>query len=150
MHEFLSGLHYGLFFRQLIRSPCLTPGWPDWANFRLLGNYLLWVVFVKITEVAQKNWAIFFKGKSFVLIMTKNGLGYTLGDFFTLIRSPWMTLTLVLFLKKNHHLLTFWKSRLSQRKIDIWNSLNFVTRQPKLTLPQPVWSESWVKITKYP
>jgi hypothetical protein len=31
----------------------LGPGWPDWANFCLLGDYFLWVVFVKITEVAQ-------------------------------------------------------------------------------------------------
>jgi hypothetical protein len=28
------------------------PGWPDWAIFRLLGDCLLWAVFL-ITEVVQ-------------------------------------------------------------------------------------------------
>jgi hypothetical protein len=31
----------------------LKSWWPDWANFQLLGDRLLWVVFVQITEVAQ-------------------------------------------------------------------------------------------------
>jgi hypothetical protein len=35
------------------------PGWPDWSNFRLWCDCLIWVVFVKITEVAQK-WGSFF------------------------------------------------------------------------------------------
>jgi hypothetical protein len=28
-------------------------GWPDWVNFRPLGDCLVWVVFLKITEVAH-------------------------------------------------------------------------------------------------
>jgi hypothetical protein len=31
------------------------------VNFRLSGDYLLWVVFVKITEVAQKTELLFSK-----------------------------------------------------------------------------------------
>jgi hypothetical protein len=38
---------------------------------------------VKITEVAPMIWATFFNGNSSVLIITKNGLDYILGDFFT-------------------------------------------------------------------
>jgi hypothetical protein len=32
-----------------------SQGWPDWANFRLLGDCLLWTVFLKITEVTVCN-----------------------------------------------------------------------------------------------
>jgi hypothetical protein len=28
-------------------------GWPEWANFRLLGDCLLWAVFLKFTDVAH-------------------------------------------------------------------------------------------------
>jgi hypothetical protein len=38
---------------------------------------------LKITEVAQIVWDTFINGNSYVFISTKNGLGYTLGDFFT-------------------------------------------------------------------
>jgi hypothetical protein len=50
----------------------LVQGYQNWANFRLLGDYLLW---------AFKKMNFFLKSKE--LIFTKNGLGYILGDFFT-------------------------------------------------------------------
>jgi hypothetical protein len=37
--------------------------------------------FLKISEVAQIIGETFFHGTSYVLILTKNGLGYILGDF---------------------------------------------------------------------
>jgi hypothetical protein len=55
------------------------PGWPDWANFRLLGDGLLWIVFWRGPNFR----ATFFHGKSCVLLLTKGGLGYILGYFFT-------------------------------------------------------------------
>jgi hypothetical protein len=53
-------------------------GWPDWANFRLRENCLLWAV--HRTEVDWIYGAIFPQGKNNV---DKKGLGYILGDFFT-------------------------------------------------------------------
>jgi hypothetical protein len=41
----------------------LQAGWPDWANFRLLGDCLLWVVFVKIAEIAQLIGQLFYTVK---------------------------------------------------------------------------------------
>jgi hypothetical protein len=41
------------------------PGRPDWANFRLLGNCLVWVVFLKITKLAQNFWATFSQKSCF-------------------------------------------------------------------------------------
>jgi hypothetical protein len=40
--------------RKFVPTRDPPPGWPDWANFRLLGDSFLWVLFVKITELAQK------------------------------------------------------------------------------------------------
>jgi hypothetical protein len=56
------------------------PGRPDWANFRLLGDFLLWAVFFKLQKW-HKFLGFFFHGESNVLFFTKNGLGYILGDF---------------------------------------------------------------------
>jgi hypothetical protein len=36
-----------------------------------------------MTEVAQFLWPLYFLGKSDEIILTKNGLGHILGDFFT-------------------------------------------------------------------
>jgi hypothetical protein len=41
-------LHLGMFGPRKIWQPCcqaLKAGWPDWANFRLLGDCLLWALF---------------------------------------------------------------------------------------------------------
>jgi hypothetical protein len=46
----------------------LWPGWPDWANFRLLGDCLLWVV-LNITDLAQM-FVLLFSTEN-VLILTK-------------------------------------------------------------------------------
>jgi hypothetical protein len=49
-----------------------------------LGDCSLWVVFVgKNYGSSTNHWATFSPGKSCVLIFTRNGLGYILGDFFT-------------------------------------------------------------------
>jgi hypothetical protein len=58
-------------------------GWPDWANFRPLGDSLLWVFFCENDRNSTNNWSTFFHCKSCPLIFKKNGLGYILGDFFT-------------------------------------------------------------------
>jgi hypothetical protein len=61
---------------------CKQPGWPDWADFRLLGNSLPRAVDLKV-------FGYFFHGKSDGLILTKNVLGYILGEFYKkLIWSP--------------------------------------------------------------
>jgi hypothetical protein len=46
------------------------PGWPDWANFRLFGDCLLWAVLLKMTKVA-KILGYFIYGKIDI-----NALGY--------------------------------------------------------------------------
>jgi hypothetical protein len=57
-------------------------GWPDWSNFRLLGGGLLWSV-LRITEAAQNFGLLLFRlPVRYVLISTKEWLGYVLGDFF--------------------------------------------------------------------
>jgi hypothetical protein len=38
---------------------------------------------LKITEICSINWATFFRGANYELILTNNLLGYILGDFFT-------------------------------------------------------------------
>jgi hypothetical protein len=48
----------------------------------MLGVSLFLGSFEKITKVTQ-CWGQFFHGKSCVLISTKSGLGYILGDLFT-------------------------------------------------------------------
>jgi hypothetical protein len=48
----------------------LETGWPDWANFRIFGQFFILDSFMKITEVAQIL-GYFSKGKSYVLNLTK-------------------------------------------------------------------------------
>jgi hypothetical protein len=52
------------------------PGWPDVANFRLLGDCLLGAVFWKLQK--YRSWTTFFHGINNVLILANNWLG----DFF--------------------------------------------------------------------
>jgi hypothetical protein len=47
-----------------------------WANF-LFGQ------FFEDYKISPIYWATFFNGKSYAYNLTKNGLGYILGDFFT-------------------------------------------------------------------
>jgi hypothetical protein len=58
-------------------------GWPDLASFHLLGGCLLLAAFWKITEVVHIFQLLFSTVKWYELILTKHGLGYVLGDFFT-------------------------------------------------------------------
>jgi hypothetical protein len=58
------------------------PGWPDWANFGLLGIYFLWAFFWKFMKLPT-NGLLFLLEKSYVHIyFAKNELGYILGDCF--------------------------------------------------------------------
>jgi hypothetical protein len=53
------------------------------GEFSPIVHLTTWISFSKITEAAQ-IWGLFFtNGKICVPILTKNGLGYILGDFFT-------------------------------------------------------------------
>jgi hypothetical protein len=52
-------------------------------DFSPIGQWLTFEGFLKNTKVAQKTWTNFHSGNSSVLILTRNGLGYILGDFFT-------------------------------------------------------------------
>jgi hypothetical protein len=72
-----------------------NPGWPVWANFRLLGNFLLWAAFEN-DKSSRKFWLLF---------PTENGYAYAYGKvciiltkmvwatfgqlFHKLIWSPW-------------------------------------------------------------
>jgi hypothetical protein len=58
------------------------PGWPDWANFRPLSNYLCTLgSCLKISEIAYAYfWATSFHSWGYALTLTKNGLGHVLGD----------------------------------------------------------------------
>jgi hypothetical protein len=58
------------------------PGRPDWANFRLMGDSLLCAVFLNYIS-NQNGLPTLFHCKIYVLILTKNELGYISGDFFT-------------------------------------------------------------------
>jgi hypothetical protein len=58
--------------------------WPDWANFRQLVGCLLRAVLRKLHKYI-KYFGYFFHSTSYVLILTKHGLGYILGDFFTYV-----------------------------------------------------------------
>jgi hypothetical protein len=58
-----------------------SPGWPDWANFRLLGDSILWAV-VWILQKWRTFLGYFFHGTGYVIILTKIWLGYILGVFF--------------------------------------------------------------------
>jgi hypothetical protein len=55
---------------------------PDWANFRLSGGCFLLGSFFENFRSSTKTWATFLRGTSCVFIVTKTGLGRTLGDFF--------------------------------------------------------------------
>jgi hypothetical protein len=59
-----------------------TTGWPDWTNFRLLGDYFLKDVFWNYKRM-PKFLGNFFRSKSCALILTKNGLGKILDTFLT-------------------------------------------------------------------
>jgi hypothetical protein len=48
---------------------------PDCANFRLLGDCLVWEVFWKILKVDGMFVLLLFQGKNYVLIFSKIGLG---------------------------------------------------------------------------
>jgi hypothetical protein len=60
----------------------LCPGWPDWAIFRLVGDWLFtFSRFLNTAEVAHIL-GNFYQGEKYVDIkLTKNGLDYILGDF---------------------------------------------------------------------
>jgi hypothetical protein len=53
------------------------------CQFSPIGQLITWVSFSKNTEAAQIRGATFSHGKICVLILTKNGFGYILGEFFT-------------------------------------------------------------------
>jgi hypothetical protein len=55
-------------------------GWPDWANFCLLDNCILWAL-QKLP--IHKNWITFFPRKKVVYFFNKNALGFILGLFHT-------------------------------------------------------------------
>jgi hypothetical protein len=59
-----------------------------------LGDCFHWAVFKKISKGAQIVWLLFCKGKRSELILTKNGLGNTLGDFFD--KTVWSPCSLLL------------------------------------------------------
>jgi hypothetical protein len=89
----------------------LQAGWPDWASFRLLGDFLLWAVLWKLQKyIAQFIWLLFtrplgwlftlgsllqttyrsspsyfatFTLKTLCINFETNGLGDILGDFLT-------------------------------------------------------------------
>jgi hypothetical protein len=68
---------------------------PDWENFRPLGDSLLWVVFLKIAEVAH-IFGLLFPQLRLCINFAKNVLGYVLGDIFhKFIWSPWLQGTYV-------------------------------------------------------
>jgi hypothetical protein len=56
-------------------------GWPDWTNFRLLGDFFISPFFYYIS---WPNFSVaLFHMKSYVLVMPENGFGYILGDVVT-------------------------------------------------------------------
>jgi hypothetical protein len=62
---------------------CMYPsGWPDWANFRLLGDCFRWEVF-KNTKIAHIFCSFLQWKKMYTLILRKIGLDHILGDFLT-------------------------------------------------------------------
>jgi hypothetical protein len=59
------------------------PGWPYWANFRLLGDCFLGQFYEKYSS-RQKCRLLFSKIKViYILFMARNGIGYVLSVFFT-------------------------------------------------------------------
>jgi hypothetical protein len=63
------------------QSETMHSGWPDWAIFRLLGDFLFWAFF-KNDRHRVYFCAIFPCGNSYALILSKQGLGYILWYFF--------------------------------------------------------------------
>jgi hypothetical protein len=59
-----------IFFAVSFNPLSSLPGWPDWANYRLLSDYLLWTFFL-ITIVVWMFGLLFFHGKSCVIVLTK-------------------------------------------------------------------------------
>jgi hypothetical protein len=74
-----------LFSFSQIRSVkgCATKGWPDWANIRLMGDCLLWAIFLKNCRSSPHFGATFFYGKSYVIILTKKWVGLHFRWFFS-------------------------------------------------------------------
>jgi hypothetical protein len=64
-----------------------TSGWPDWANFRLLGERLLWAAFLNCTIITffleYMYICTFFSNVEVVLFFDKYGLGYVFCNFCT-------------------------------------------------------------------
>jgi hypothetical protein len=58
-------------------------GWPNWSNFRILGRLLTSGSCFENFRSSPILWASYFLQLSYVIGLTKNGLGHILGDFFT-------------------------------------------------------------------
>jgi hypothetical protein len=56
---------------------------PDWTNFRPSGGCLLRAGFFRNYRSSAHYWTIFLHLISYIFILSKNGLGHILGDFFT-------------------------------------------------------------------
>jgi hypothetical protein len=67
-------------------------GWPDWVNFRLLGDCLHYAVFGKLQN-KPNEFRLLCQGQSNVFILTKNCLGHILGDLFS--QAPLVTLGVI-------------------------------------------------------
>jgi hypothetical protein len=61
-----------------------SPGWPNWANIRLLGDCLLWADFLKIKKAPISGYL--FHAKNNVLFFTKKLTGLNFGQFFQTFR----------------------------------------------------------------
>jgi hypothetical protein len=69
-----------------------SPGWPDWANFRPLGNTL--GSFFNCSSSPNFSGCFFLRKKSYALILPKNVFWQHFGRLFLkLIRSLWWSLT---------------------------------------------------------
>jgi hypothetical protein len=78
------------FGENILKIITSVPGWPDWANFRLLGNCLLWAVILKIIEVGQ-NLSHFFPQEQLYINFDKRSAGLDFGWFFhKIIWSTWL------------------------------------------------------------
>jgi hypothetical protein len=67
----------------LIKSSRMSPGWPDWATYRQLGDCVLWAVYYKLQK-QPKLLGYFFAWKTFCVNLDKKWIG-------RLIWSPWMS-----------------------------------------------------------
>jgi hypothetical protein len=84
-------------------TACRT-GWPDWANFRLLGGCFLWSVCLKITKIAQIL-SHYFTVKVINKIWPKMGWAtfwamFSKTHLVILLPEPSLTMSCVLFLTK--------------------------------------------------